>query len=88
MTIARQAFSRETNSVLRFSQSQMAPSDSPSPDGFESRRLQCMHLAASEGQHLVIQALVDSGANVGMVDRWGSSPLVRVRGAAVWLEDD
>ena len=34
-----------------------------------------MHLAASEGQHLIIQALVEGGANVGVVDRWGNSPL-------------
>ena len=34
-----------------------------------------IHLAASEGQHMIISALVERGADVNIRDRWGSSPL-------------
>lgn len=44
-------------------------------------RRTCMHLAASEGNLHVINALVESGADLNAKDRWGGTALVSAAGS-------
>jgi ankyrin repeat protein len=42
---------------------------------FTARRRTCLHLAASEGTQRVVETLLEHGAEVNSVDRWGGTPL-------------
>jgi ankyrin repeat protein len=38
-------------------------------------KFQALHLAASEGHYEAAEFLIHAGANVNVMDRWGSTPL-------------
>ena len=46
-----------------------------SPDAIDYDRRTCLHLAASEGNALIAEALVLAGAEINPVDRWHGTPL-------------
>ncbi|CEG49486.1 FOG: Ankyrin repeat [Plasmopara halstedii] len=45
----------------------------PDMDDYDRRTL--LHIASAEGHVEIVKYLVDCGANVNLLDRWGSSPL-------------
>ena len=46
-----------------------------SVDAMDYDKRSCLHLAASEGNVLIVEALLDAGATINVTDRWDGTPL-------------